>query len=305
MKEGDTMARRLLVMAAALAAACAPRGPGPATAPAPSPTATLPDTLAIDPAAAMPTLPGPEAVRYGPSAVRYVIHRRMHVTQVLAGQAQAQNLGARVYVAATITGPADSVGYPAMFLVDSVVPDSGTPPPVADPIRRARRLVFSGRLAPRGEFVHAAPSDTGLTQSVLQLVGNFRDFLPRLPVGGVRPGSAWTDTVETAQQGRDAEGSRRAIVHASATGWEDHGGVQSLRIETSQSYNVTGSGKNLGQPFELVGAGSARGTAFIAVDGRYLGGESRDSASLTIRLPVQGVSIPVTQITGTTVTVLP
>lgn len=295
------MVARLLMIGAALTAACAPRGRG--TAAAPTATVPSPDTPAGDPAAA--PAPGPlEVVRYGPSALRYMIHRRLRIQQALAGQEQTQDLGARVYVAVTITGPADSAGYPAMFMVDSVVPDSGTPHPVADNIRRTRRLIFSGRLAPRGEFVNAVPSDTGLTQSVLQLVGNFRDFLPRLLIDGVRPGAAWTDTVETTQKGRDAEGSRRSVVHATAAGWEDHGGVRSLRVESTQSYSVAGSG-NLGQPFELAGAGNARGTAFIAVDGRYLGGESRDSASLTIRLPVQGVAIPMIQITRTTVTVLP
>src|SRR5207249_5709117 len=45
--------------------------------------------------------------------------------------------------------------------------------------------------------------------------------------------------------------------------------------------------------------------SFIAADGRYLGGESRDSTTLTVRLTVQGVAIPVTQVTHTTVAVLP
>lgn len=294
------MTRSLLGMGAVFVVACAPGRRG--VVPTPIPSA---DTPAADTATVAPPTRAPDVVRYGPSALRYVIHRELRIQQTHAGQAQVQNLGASVYVGASITGPADSVGYPAMFMVDSVVPDSGTPRPVVDDIRRARRLIFSGRLTPRGEFVNTAPSDSGLTQIVLQLLGNFRDFLPRLPIDGVRPGAAWTDTVETTQTGRDAEGSRRAVVHASATGWEDYGAVQSLRVESSQSYTVTGSGKSLGQPFELTGAGSARGTAFIAVDGRYLGGESRDSASLSIRLPVQGVSIPVTHVTRTTVAVLP
>ena len=45
--------------------------------------------------------------------------------------------------------------------------------------------------------------------------------------------------------------------------------------------------------------------SFIAADGRYLGGESRDSTSLTVHLAVQGLAVPVTQVTHTTVAVLP
>jgi hypothetical protein len=234
-----------------------------------------------------------------------MIHRRLRIQQALAGQEQTQDLGARLYVAATITGPADSIGYPATFMIDSIVPDSGTPPPVADNVRRGRRLIFSGRLVARGEFVNAVPSDSALAQSLAQLVANFRDFFPRIPPDGLTFGAAWTDTVEATQKGAGSEVSRHSIIQSAVTAWEDIHGTRSLRLEGSSTYRVSGAGKNAGQPFELSGAGSATAVSFIAVDGRYLGGESRDSTTLTIRLPVQGVVIPATQVTRTAVTVLP
>jgi hypothetical protein len=81
--------------------------------------------------------------------------------------------------------------------------------------------------------------------------------------------------------------------------------VSGVRVETSQTYRVTGSGKNAGQPYELSGEGTATGTAFLAADGRYMAGEVRDSTALTIRLPMQGVSVPVVQVAHTAVSVLP
>jgi len=237
--------------------------------------------------------------------VRYVVHRRLHIQQALGDQTQAQDVGARIFVATAITGPADSIGYPATFLVDSIVADSGTPPPIVDNINKVRKLVFAGRVAPRGEFVNALPSDSAVSQSVVQLLGNFRDFLPRLPLDGVQPGAAWTDTVETSQKGTGSEVSRRTISHSTAGGWEDRLGTRSVRVEGSQSYRVAGGGKNAGQPFELSGAGTGSGVAYIAADGRYLGGEWQDSTTLTVRLPVQGVAVPVIQVTRTTVAVLP
>lgn len=168
-----------------------------------------------------------------------------------------------------------------------------------------RNLVFTGRVAPRGEFLNALPSDSAVAQSVVQLLGNFRDFLPRLPTDGLKLGASWTDTVETTQKGTGSEVSRRAITHATAAGWEDHLGTRSLRVEGSQTYRVAGGGKNAGQPFELSGAGTGSGVSYIAVDGRYLGSEWRDSTTLTVRLPVQGVAVPVIQVTRTTVAVLP
>ena len=188
-----------------------------------------------------------------------------------------------------------------------MVADSGAPlpPPIADNVSRARRLIFSGRLVARGEFVKAMPSDSALAQSLVQLLANFRDFLPRIPSDGLKPGVAWTDTLESTQKGSSSEISRRAILRSAAAAWEDHAGARSLRLEASSTYQVAGAGQNAGQPFDLSGSGSATAVSFIAADGRYLGGESRDSTTLTVRLTVQGVAIPVTQVTHTTVAVLP
>lgn len=298
----------LLLASGALAAGCAGGGgrtttvPPPAT---PSPTSALPSP----PSQPQPQPPvhGYDPVRYGPSALRYVVHREIHIRQSLGDQIQVQNLGARIFLAMTITGPADSVGYPTTFTVDSIAADSGMPPVIADNITKVRKLVFAGRVVRRGEFVNAVASDSALaqTQSVAQVLGNFRDFLPRLPLEGLKPGATWTDTTSTTQKGSDATASRRSIVHATAMEWPVPSGGPGLRVETTQTYEVTGSGKNTGQPYELSGTGMGSGTALITTDGRYLGGEARDSATLTIRLPVQGMSVPVIQVAHTTIAVLP
>lgn len=298
------MIRRLLLAGTALIAACAPRSQGTPTAAAPELT-PAPGVPSTTPPTEGASAHRPDVVRYRPSAVRYVVHRRLHIQQALGEQTQAQDVGARIFVATAITGPADSIGYPATFLVDSIVADSGTPPPIVDNINKVRKLVFAGRVASRGEFVNALASDSAVAQSVIQLLGNFRDFLPRLPLDGVKPGAAWTDTVETSQKGSGSEVSRRTITHSTAAGWEDRLGTRSVRVDGSQTYRVAGGGKNAGQPFELSGAGTGSGVAYIAADGRYLGGEWQDSTTLTVRLPVQGVAVPVIQVTRTTIAVLP
>lgn len=302
-----TRGRRALFAAAlGCAAACASSGgttvPAGGSGPYSTPPAPLPGHPVTPPAPPRPAA----ALRYGPNAARYLVHRQVHITQTIGGQTQTQDLGARAFLAVALTGPADSVGYPASFKIDSIVADSGTPPPIVDNMVRVRSLVFMGRVAPRGEFVNATPSDSTLAQAALQLLGNLRDFLPRLPAEGLKPGAAWIDTVETVQRPAGAEVSRRSIVHATtAAAWEDHAGARSLRVVSDQTYQVTGSGKNLGQPFDLSGSGTGTGTVFIAADGRYVGGESRDSTALTVRLPVQGMEVPVIQVARTTVAVLP
>ncbi len=295
------MSRWLAAGCAALAAACATRGPG-TTAPAPTPAATAP-------AAGAPTRPperrtGPAVVRYGPSALRYLVHRRFHIEQSFGGSPQVQDLGAQFFVSTAITGPADTNGYPATFTVDSIIADSGTPPPLVENFSRVRALVFSGRLAAQGEFRNSAASDSALARNLTQLLGSFHDFLPRIPREGVTPGAAWSDTVSWTQRGGGAEVTRRTVQQSSAAAWEDHNGTRSLRVEASGTYSVAGSGQNGGQFFQIGGTGTTTARAFLAEDGRFIGGEARDSASLTLTLPAQGLTIPVTQLLHSTITLL-
>lgn len=234
--------------------------------------------------------------------MRYLVIRRLRIEQSFGGQLQRQDLGARVFVGVVISGPADGRGYPTTFTVDSVQADSGTPQPVADNLSRVRALILAGRLAPRGDF---QTSDTVSAQSTAQLVGTFRDFMPRIPAEGVRVGTAWTDTMALTQRNGDGAVTRRVTIHSTATAWEDHNGTRSVRIESSTTYSVAGSGQNGGQSFEVGGTGMTTAHAFVAEDGRFLGGESHDSTSLTISLPAQGLAIPVTQVLHSTVSVRP
>jgi hypothetical protein len=237
--------------------------------------------------------------------MRYLVYRRLRIEQSFGGQQQLQDLGARVFIGVIITGPADANGYPATFTVDSIVSDSGTPQPIADNMSKVHALVLAGRLAPRGEFQGSTSSDTASAQSIAQLVGNFRDFLPRIPAEGVRVGTAWTDTMSLTQASGAGAVTRRATIHSTAAQWEDHAGTRSLRIESSATYTVAGAGQNGGQSFEVGGTGTTTARAFIAEDGRFLGGESQDSTTLTVSLPAQGLAIPVTQVLRSTVSVRP
>jgi hypothetical protein len=99
--------------------------------------------------------------------------------------------------------------------------------------------------------------------------------------------------------------TRRSTVRSAAMAWEDHAGTRSLRIESRATYSVSGSGQNGGQSFGVSGTGATTAKAFIAEDGRFLGGESQDSTSLTVSLPAQGLAIPVIQVLRSTVMVRP
>src|SRR5439155_789134 len=141
-----SMIRRLLLAGTALTAACAPgsRGTPTAAAPALTPAPGVPPTT---PPTEGASAHRPDVVRYGPSALRYVVHRRLHIQQALGDQTQAQDVGARIFVATAITGPADSIGYPATFLVDSIVAASA---PAACGWTGARPIGSPGAARTRG-----------------------------------------------------------------------------------------------------------------------------------------------------------
>jgi len=291
------MRRCVLVAAGLTAIACGPRNPPPET-----PTPVTPPPPAAPPAAPPPA--PSQSLRLGPSALRYVMHQVIHIDQEFQGIRQPLDFGLRIYFGVTITGPADSAGYPTTVTIDSIAPDSGTTAPMGINLDVARGVSFAGRLAPSGEFRDQIASDSVAAQSLSPIVGSFKNFFPRLPMSGVTLGATWTDTTTTSDR---AAGTVTVtnISRSQAAAWEDRGGTRALRVEIASTFTIKGGGEQAGQPFEVAGTGVRNGVDYIAEDGRYMGGESRDSTSMTITLPIQAMTIPRTQVSRTTVTVLP
>jgi len=292
------MSIRFLLSAATICTvtACAPR-----TAAPPPGVVTLPAPI---PPVPTPPVPRGDVVRLGPSALRYVVRQQIHVEQQFQGQTQTIDRGIRVFLAATIVGPADSAGYPLTFTVDSIVPDSGSVIPPTMNLASARGLRYTGHLTPTGEFKQKSTSDSIVAQAFAQILGTFRNFYPRMPRGGLTLGADWTDTSSTNDRA-GVDVNVKAIAHSRATTWEQREGTRCLRVEVSSTYSVVGSGEQGGQPLEVSGTGSRTGVQFVAIDGRYLGGEAHDSSAIVVELPVQGMTVPVRQISHSTITVLP
>ena len=280
---------------------------GSRTPPAQPPAPVVPPGAPPAPPPAPPAAPprgGQEVIRLGPSAMRYVAHQVIHIEQEFQGMRQPLDVGLQIYFAVTIAGPADSTGYATTVTIDSIAPDSGTTAPMGINLSVAKGLSFTGRLGPTGEFRNPVASDTVLAQTLAPVVGSFKNFFPRIPAAGVTLGASWTDTVTTSDRAAGAV-TVTTINRSRATAWEQRNGIRSLRLEVASTFTIRGAGDQNGQPFEVNGTGQRTGVDFIAVDGRYLGGEASDSTSMTINLPVQSVTIPRTQVSRSTVTVRP
>lgn len=288
---------RVCLLSAAILAATAcvpPPSPGPTPA-APAEQPGVPAPPAPPPAAAG------EVVQLGPSAVRYLVHRQMHTEQEFQGRTVAFDRGVRAFVSATITGPADSSGYPLALMIDSIVADSGTRLPPTINLAAVRRLRYTGRVTSVGALSNLLPSDSTLAWNTTQVFGSFQGFYPRLPPAGLTLGSEWVDTVTTLDRGVTTTYTHRSR----GVGWEERDGARCMRLEVSSTFTLAGAGELSGRPMEVSGSGSRFTTQFVASDGRYLGGHARDSMAITRRFPDEGEFVPGHQISVITVTVLP
>jgi hypothetical protein len=259
------------------------------------------------PPAAPPAAPPPaltEVVRLGPSALRYVSHQVVHVEIESQGSRQPMDFALRSFFRVNIVGPADDAGYQTTITVDSVVPDSGsTIPPGLNPAGM-RGASVTGRLSPIGRLTIAPSSDTSRSEALNRVISSFENFFPRLPAAGATVGAAWTDTTNTADRTMSSV-SVRTVNNARAIGWEQRNNARSLRVDVISDYTIQGSAEQFGERFDVSGSGQRIGSDYIAVDGRYLGSEARDSTSMTISVPTRSQTIRRMQVSRSTVTVLP
>ena len=224
------MRRVLLVAAAFTALSCTPKNPASGPTPANPPGAPP----APPPPPPPPPLPAPppaaQRLRVGPSVLHYMAHQTLHAEQELQGQTQVIIRGTRLFFAATIVGPADSLGYRLTFTIDSIVLDSGTTVPPTVDLSAARGMVYDGRLRPAGVSRLTLLSDSTRAAPFVQLLGLLQTFYPRLPAAGLIAGAEWTDT--TTSDDRVVIDVKRQSIHRSrAATWEDRAGIRALRLE--------------------------------------------------------------------------
>ena len=279
------------VAALSILAACASGQGGPAPGPA------APGVTGAAPAS---------RTRLAPQRGRFLTHQVVEILNDFAGLPARQVIGYRSWFVVTVHDSADVSGrLAATFVVDSLVADSGVLLPPTMNLASARGLTVTGWVAASGELQDPVYSDSGAAQSLSLLLGWFRRFFPPLPPDGAQPGLEWSDTLTTTEPGGTATVTRATRFTARAGAWEPRPEGPALRLDVEEVYQFTGAGDGGGQPLELRGSGARAGVDYLGADGRYLGGTSRDSVSLTISLPQQGITIPQRQLGTLSVQLLP
>jgi len=148
------------------------------------------------------------------------------------------------------------------------------------------------------------PRLEALTHAAETLIGNFRDFFPRVPAGGLAPDAKWTDTTSVTDQGAGSSVTVTSLNHTSVGRWADRDGTRCLELDVQSTFTLSGNGQQNGQNFTLAGSGVRNGVDYVSVDGRYVGGTAGDSTSYTVSLQALGQVVPVVQTTQTTIVVI-
>lgn len=234
----------------------------------------------------------PESVRLTPDTARYrlVDHRR--VEQRVQGQALVTAVRTDLWLVLALT-PADDA-LDARWRLDSAAsaaPVGGFDRAEADAMRGS---TFSAKVREDGSLTRfGADREHG---DAVERVGQYlRDFLPRLPAGGARPGAEWTDTTELATGPRGLTVTAHAVSRRLVTGWTTWAGVPALEIATEGTYTLTGSGEQTGQELAVEGTGKRHRRQYLDPRGRFLGMTGADTADIEVRLVASGLVIPVRQ----------
>src|SRR5207247_11178393 len=127
-----------------------------------------------------------------------------------------------------------------------------------------------------------------------------------IPAAGVTLNASWTDTTSrTDRAGIFDRVTVTTIATSRAAAIEELAGAHALRLEVTAGLAITGAGNQGGQAMDLAGRGTRHAIEYVAVDGRFLGGQSLDSTDLEIAVLAQGQVVSIKQIAKSIVQVLP
>jgi hypothetical protein len=251
--------------------------------------------------AAAPPPPTPEQVVYQPFTMRYVAASHGRVEQVFSGQAVVSEFSLRYHLSVEAVSAGDVMNL--TLTVDSVphVEGAGLSPAEAALAAGTR---FTGVLQPEGGIDEFGGGDTTVAL-VRQLASGVERIFPQFTHGGVIPGQAWSDTVETVSPGSGFDIQIRVVLDHHAVEWAQHVAGRALHIVSVAHYTLSGEGMQGGSEISIEGSGVQHSHRYVSPDGRYLGGTSADTSRSSALILAIGSEIPVTQVRFDTLAVVP
>jgi hypothetical protein len=254
----------------------------------------------------VPTTPGHgSAVVYRPVRnARYRLER--HDSLVLqypggATQEQVRDRIAFLHVNVAEAGP--QAPYRVTIVLDSLQALENGQPAAPDSLLAAKGTRWTASLSATGGLSSLTPDRTGTLPD--ELTGRLRLLFPALPAGGVREGMEWTDTTEYKLTADAFPGSERAIITYHATPGDATGARKGLALQSSGSYDRTGTRSQEDQELQMASKGTRRGTHLLGLDGALISAQGSEAGDMTITVPTVGQTVPVKQSGSFSITASP
>ncbi|MGH7631012.1 MAG: hypothetical protein ACREOF_16830 [Gemmatimonadales bacterium] len=270
------------VSALLVLAACS-SGPAVETRPRPTPAPAPGEGGAPEPAP--PVTPGAVVYRPAPTT-SFAFQRHDSLTlQLPGGATQVQEFSRTAYLGIGVRGAAPP--YEVTVQLDSLRQQGGMVPP--DSLYRAEGTRWTAALGPDGELTDLRPDRTSTIGD--QIGATLHVLFPSLPLGGLEQGSVWTDTTQRSLKADAFDATELAVTSYRATGADG----RAITIESSTTFERTGTGGQATQPMEMTAGGSRRGVYRFGRSGSVLGAEGADSSEITITVSAVGQTVPVSQ----------
>ncbi len=232
-------------------------------------------------------------VSYSPGTHRYRVTTKLEQRQEAMGETQENRTTSVEELTLDLTrASTDTLRF--TFTVDSISLQSTVPGAGDGTGLKGRRV--SGRVSPRG-VIHGFDADS----TGLDLSPGYRNFFVRVPAGALAQGRSWTDTVRVTLDQGGLDGTAVTITESRVVGDTTVAGQKAWRVDRSATIAMSGIGNQGGTDIVLEGVGTARGTAYLGVNGVYLGATASQQLDMKVQMPAASMTIPITQTSTTTV----
>jgi hypothetical protein len=276
-------------LAALVLAACS-SGTGanpPAPTPAPKPG---------EPAPPSPTSPGKgPAVAYKPfRAGAYRLERHDSLTLQYPGGATQEQVRDRIaYLHVTVAEAPKPGTFGVTIVLDSLQALESGQPAAPDSVLAARGARWTATLTPTTGLGLLTVDRQGTLPD--ELTGRLGLLFPALPAGGVREGMEWSDTTEYKLTADAFPGTERAVTSYKAIASDAPGAPKAITLESSGSYQRTGTRTQADQALEMSATGTRRQSHLVGLDGILISAQGTDVGDMTITIPAVGQTVPVQQ----------
>ena len=115
----------------------------------------------------------------------------------------------------------------------------------------------------------------------------------------------WTDTTEYRLTADAFPGSERAVITYHATASDAPGMRKGITLQSSGSYDRTGTRTQADQELQMASKGTRRGAHQLGLDGVLVSAQGNEAGDMTITVPTVGQTVPVKQSGSYSITASP